>query len=74
MFQVGYLTIAGEENLGVDKLFALDFPNLEVRLSFSRGLLAHAGQDEVEVIRSGNALLDLLAAEDFESFGERLKT
>ena len=74
MFQAGYLTIAGEEDLGVDKLFALDFPNLEVRLSFSRGLLAHAGQDQVEVIRSGNALLDLLVAEDFEGLGERLKT
>ena len=73
MFQAGYLTIAGEEDLGMDKLFALDFPNLEVRLSFSRGLLAHAGQDDVEVIRSGNALLDLLAAEDFAGFGERLK-
>ena len=73
MFQAGYLTIVGEEDLGVDKLFALDFPNLEVRLSFSRGLLAHAGQDQVEVIRSGNALLDLLVAEDFEGFGERLK-
>ncbi len=74
MFQAGYLTITGQENLGVDKLFTLEFPNLEVRLSFSRGVLAHAGQDQVEVIRSGNALLDLLAAEDFEGFGERLKT
>ncbi len=74
MFQAGYLTIAGEENLDVDRLFALEFPNLEVRLSFSKGLLAHAGQDRVEVIQSGNALLDLLAAEDFAGFGKRLKS
>ncbi|MYF12473.1 MAG: AAA family ATPase [Gammaproteobacteria bacterium] len=72
MFQAGYLTIAREERLGADRLFALEFPNLEVRQSFSKGLLAHAGQDRVEVIRSGNALLELLAAEDFEGFGERL--
>ena len=74
MFQAGYLTIAGEKNLDADRLFALEFPNLEVRLSFSKGLLAHAGQDRVEVIQSGNALLDLLAAEDFAGFGERLKS
>ncbi len=74
MFQAGYLTIAREEDLGADRLFALEFPNLEVRFSFSKGLLAHAGQDRVEVIQSGNALLDLLGAEDFAGFGERLKT
>ena len=73
MFQAGYLTIAREEQLDADRLFTLEFPNLEVRLSFSKGLLAHAGQDRVEVILSGNALLDLLATEDFEGFGERLK-
>ncbi|MCY4297015.1 MAG: AAA family ATPase [Gammaproteobacteria bacterium] len=74
MFQAGYLTIAREERIGAARLFALAFPNLEVRLSFSKGLLAHAGQDQVEVIRSGNALLELLAANDFAGFGERLKS
>jgi len=74
MFQAGYLTIGREEHLGPDRLFSLEFPNLEVRLSFSKGLLAHAGQDRVEVIRSGNALLELLGAGDFEGFAERLKT
>ena len=73
MFQAGYLTIGGEEKLGVDTLFALDFPNLEVRESFFLGLLAHAGQDRMDVILSGEALLDLLAAEDFEGFSEQLK-
>ena len=73
MFQAGYLTIVGEERRRTRTWYRLGYPNLEVRHSFCKGLLAHAGQDRVDVILSGNALLDLLAAEDFEGFGERLK-
>ncbi|MCY4296969.1 MAG: AAA family ATPase [Gammaproteobacteria bacterium] len=54
MFQAGYLTIAGEERIGVETFFTLDFPNLEVRQSFSKGLLTHLGQDGVEVSKAGS--------------------
>ncbi len=46
MFQAGYLTIAGEERRGASTFYTLESPNLEVRASFSEGLLAHLGQDE----------------------------
>jgi len=74
MFQAGYLTIAGEERIGVETFFTLDFPNLEVRQSFSKGLLTHLGQDGVEVSKAGTALLDLLAANDFDAFADQLRS
>ena len=48
LFQTGYLTIAGEERDGFDTLYRLDYPNLEVRISLNRGLLAWLGQKGAE--------------------------
>ena len=72
MFQTGYLTIAGEERRGVRTFYTLEFPNLEVRASFSEGLLAHLGRDEAEVSEQGPALLERLEANDFDGFNEQL--
>ena len=40
LFQAGYLTIKKIENLGWEKEYTLGFPNLEVRASFAKHLLA----------------------------------
>ena len=72
MFQAGYLTIAGEERRGASTFYTLESPNLEVRASFSEGLLAHLGRDEAEVSEQGPALLERLEANDFDGFREQL--
>ena len=41
LFQTGYLTIAGEEELGGMPLYRLGYPNREVRQSLNRVLLRH---------------------------------
>ena len=74
MFQAGYLTIAGEERRGTESFHTLAFPNLEVRQSFNQDLLAHLGQDEDETSRWGHDLLQLLASNDFDGFGEWLRS
>ena len=68
MFQSGYLTIVGEELKRDRTYFTLDYPNLEVRQSFSEGLLAHIGLDSSSVVRDSQELLDLLIANDFDGF------
>jgi len=74
LFQTGYLTIAGEERIGVEDFYILDYPNLEVRQSFSKGLLVHLGQEGERVSEDGRALIRLLADNDFDGFADRLRS
>ena len=47
LYQTGYLTIAGCENLGGTRRYRLDFPNREVEESFLRRLApAYTGQEQ----------------------------
>ena len=73
MFQAGYLTIIGEERRRTRTLYRLGYPNLEVRESMAHGLLEYATRRAFEAEDHGEALAELLAAEDFEGFGERLR-
>ncbi len=73
LFQTGYLTIAEEERDDFDPLYRLDYPNLEVRLSLNRGLLAWLGQQGAEPLERGRAFCALLEAHDFAGFGETLR-
>ncbi len=73
LFQTGYLTIAEEERDAFDALYRLDYPNLEVRLSLNRGLLAWLGQQGAEPLERGRAFCALLEAHDFAGFGETLR-
>ncbi len=73
LFQTGYLTIAGEEQDDFDALYRLDFPNLEVRVSLSRGLLAWLGTRDAEPLERGREFCALLEANDFAGFGEKLR-
>ena len=47
LFQTGYLTIVGEEELGGEPLYRLGYPNREVRQSLNRVLLRQLVQDTV---------------------------
>ena len=73
MFQAGYLTITGEERRRTRTLYRLGYPNLEVRESMAHGLLEHVTRRVFEAEDHGEALADLLAANDFAGFSERLK-
>ena len=64
LFQTGYLTITGEERLGEEALYRLDYPNREVRQSLNRVLLRHLVQDTGRQTENSIRLARLLAAHD----------
>ena len=74
LFQTGYLTIASEESDQEETFFTLDYPNKEVRHSLNKGLLAHLGQPVKRVGALGKELCRLLVANDFQAFGDRLRS
>ena len=64
LFQTGYLTITGEEELGGEALYRLGYPNREVRQSLNRVLLRHLVQDAERQTANSIRLARLLAAHD----------
>ena len=64
LFQTGYLTITGEEDLGGELLYRLGYPNREVRQSLNRVLLRHLVQDAAQQMANSMRLARLLAAHD----------
>ena len=64
LFQTGYLTIIGEEVLGGETLYRLDYPNREVRQSLNRALLRHLVQDTARQTDNSMRLARLLEAHD----------
>ena len=72
MFQTGYLTIAGEERMGGETLYRLEYPNREVRQSFNGGLLRLLDRERGarDVLVRALALLEQLSSNDFEGFSE----
>ncbi len=72
LFQTGYLTIAGEERHGSRTRYRLDYPNHEVELSLNHGLLRYVTKDDY-ADEQGERLLELLAGQDFDGFGEELR-
>ena len=66
LFQTGYLTIAGVEDLGGSPLFRLGYPNREVRQSLNESLLDAMLPDSVRHAETGVRLRRLLAANDFD--------
>ena len=74
LFQTGYLTIADELREGFRTYYRLDYPNLEVRLSLNDQLLEYLGKMGKEPLDRGRELCTLLEANDFEGFGERLRS
>ena len=65
LFQTGYLTIAGEENLGAETLYRLGYPNREVRQSLNKHLLRYLVKDTARQMTNSVRLYRLLEANDF---------
>ncbi len=65
LFQTGYLTITGEENLGGESLYRLGYPNREVRQSLNRSLLRYLVKDATRLMANRVQLYRLLEANDF---------
>ena len=66
LFQTGYLTITGEEDVGGLPLFRLGYPNREVRQSLNEYLLRVMTPAESRRLDTSVRLRELLAANDFE--------
>ena len=64
LFQTGYLTITGEEELGGKALYRLGYPNREVRQSLNECLLQHLVQDTEQQTANSIRLQRLLEAHD----------
>ena len=64
LFQTGYLTITGEEELGGKALYRLGYPNREVRQSLNECLLQHLVQDSERQMANSIRLQRLLEAHD----------
>ncbi len=74
LFQTGYLTITAQERRGPRTLYTLDYPNFEVRQSLSDGLLRYVTDQRGETADQGDKLGQLMAANDFEGFADRLRS
>ena len=70
LFQTGYLTITGEEELGGEALYRLGYPNREVRQSLNRVLLRHLVRDATRQTANSIRLARLLAAHDYAGLQE----
>ena len=64
LFQTGYLTITGTEELGGEPLYRLGYPNREVRQSLNRVLLRHLVQDTQRQTANSMRLARLLETAD----------
>ena len=64
LFQTGYLTITGVEELGGEALYRLGYPNREVRQSLNRVLLRQLVQDVNQQTANSMRLARLLEAHD----------
>ena len=65
LFQTGYLTITGEENLGGTSFYRLGYPNREVRQSLNESLLGYLVRDSTRLMANSVQLYRLLEANDF---------
>ena len=70
LFQTGYLTITGEEELGGKALYRLGYPNREVRQSLNEVLLRNLVQDAARHTVNSTRLARLLAAHDCSGLQE----
>ena len=65
LFQTGYLTIRGVEDMGGSPLYRLGYPNREVRQSLHRSLLRAMTPDDSRQLGHAVRLRQLLAENDF---------
>jgi hypothetical protein len=70
MFQSGYLTIAGEKNLGDNLMFTLTYPNREVRGALTGNVLGRWVGNPQKATQSSFALYEALEVNDFSQIRE----
>ena len=66
LFQTGYLTIRGVEDMGGSPLYRLGYPNREVRQSLNRSLLRAMTPDASRPLTQSVRLRQLLTVNDFD--------
>ena len=74
LFQTGYLTVTGEEDMGGEPLYRLGYPNREVRESLNRSLLRHLVQDSSRQTANGIRLYRLLETNNFDGLRTLFQT
>lgn len=72
LFQTGYLTIAGEEQLGGSWLYRLRWPNHQVYQSLNNALLDAWTPDSQANLRHRRGLYQALCGNDFEALKTRV--
>jgi hypothetical protein len=72
MFQSGYLTLTGEENLEGEIFFTLGYPNREVRGALTGNILEHWVSDPQKAEQCSFALYEALEVNDFTQIQEIL--
>ena len=74
LFQTGYLTIKGFEQVEADRTYHLGFPNLEVENSFLKSLVGvYVGQDDMDSSNISRRAREALRARDPEGFVEAFR-
>ena len=74
LFQTGYLTIKGFEQVEADRTYLLGFPNLEVENSFLKSLTGvYVGQDDTDSSNISRRAREALRARDPEGFVEAFR-
>ena len=74
LFQTGYLTIKGFEQIEAMRRYTLGFPNLEVENSFLKNLsAAYVGQDTSYTVNVAARVVNALRARDPEGFVEAFR-
>ena len=74
LFQTGYLTIKGFEQIEAMRCYTLGFPNLEVENSFLKDLSAvYIGQDTSYTVNVAARVVNALRAHDPEGFVEAFR-
>ena len=74
LFQTGYLTIKGFEQVEADRTYHLGFPNLEVENSFLKSLAGvYVGQDDTDSSNISRRAREALRARDPDGFVEAFR-
>jgi len=67
LFQTGYLTIKDSYRLGAETYYSLGYPNLEVKMSLTRSILAHLTQEPAKPVQLRTQAYHAMTAGDCQS-------
>ena len=73
LFQTGYLTIQGFEQIGSFRRYQLTYPNLEVKAGLTNSILNHLVHDAVAKTRNQSNIFEALKGNDFDALRQSLQ-